>query len=184
MAKEAINVYNVNILKRHNIHLGSFLVAALFAAAILSPLTTSAQSTLQPTGGSLQPQTGQAQANSSNNLNQTGGVQANNGNQSFLNQSGLRPLGVVSDPNQKTPDGVATPSTSLRTEVINNEKGSSTLPYIALGSLAIVIVGVVYLWRAERKPELVQAGEILIEPEPAPVVKRVKKKSRKKRRQR
>lgn len=177
MAEARIKVYNMVILKKHNINLLILVLLVLVAPK------TPAQSNLQPSTSGLQPQSGQSQAPTSN-LNQTGAVQSNSGGQSFLNQSTLRPLGVVSDPKQTTPEAIAAPSQTLKTDITDEEEGDSILPLLAGGSALIVIIGVAVLWRGERRepvrPAVVEESVVIPEP-----VKRVKKdkKSRKKRRQ-
>lgn len=186
MAEEGIKVYNITILKRQSTnifnHLAACAVAALAFICLLAPKAYG-QAALQPSTGSLQPQSGEAQAPASN-LNQTDEVQNNSGGQSFLNQGSLRPLGVVSDPKKTSPDAVVAPSPTLKTDITKKEAGTtSILPFIAIGSFAVVVIGVVYLWRAERKPQTVlntRVEEVAALPEP---VKRIKKdkKTRKKR---
>ena len=179
----------MTILNRQSINIlnlfGAGIVSLLFFVCLIPPKAYG-QAALQPSTSSLQPQTGQAQAPTSN-LNQTGPVQSNTGGQSFLNQSGLQPLGVVSDPNQSTPDAIATPGQTLKTD-ITKEEDASILPYIAAGSLIIVVLGVVALWRSPRKiPEETQSvrgesfEENVIAPEPVKRIKKAKKSRRKRR---
>lgn len=190
MAKDRINVYNITILDRQTINKFNFLAAVIVSLlaflCLLSPKVY-AQASLQPSGGTLQPQAGQTQP-TTNDLNQTGAVQSNTGGQSFLNQSGLRPLGVVSDPKNTTPGTIASPSQTLKTDTpVGAEEGRSILPKFAIVSIIIVVVGVIFLWRGERKEEVHEPTfieESIPGPKTEPVVKRVKKnnRSRKKRR--
>ena len=183
MAEARIKVYNMTILSRQTINIFSFsVIGATFALLFLLAPKTHGQVSLQPSASSLQPQTGQAQAPNSN-LSQTGAVQNNSGGQSFLNQSGLLPLGVVSDPDQTSPDAVTTPGQIPETSP-PTESSNGVLLFVAGSLLAVAVIGVTILWRSDRKVPVqpVRIEETVITPEP--VVKRPKKdkQSRKKRR--
>lgn len=168
-------------------YIGLFAAGFLSTLALAIPalsLNASAQSVLQENPGGLQSQTGQTQ-NANNNLGQTGTPQTqNSGSQDVLQQNGTRPLGVVSDPDQQTPEAVAQPSDSLRTDVASEEESSNTFLYI-LGGLvlaALVIFGF-RLMRTDRQQAVQNAADFEtpeITPEPLPAQK--KKKSAKKKR--
>lgn len=174
MAEALIKSYNVFILK--SLSLKQAILAAAFVCVAFAP-SAAAQSTLQPTGGSLQPQTGQAQ--STNNLNQTGQVQNNPGGQSFLNRSGLSPLTVVSDPNQTSPDATVAASEGLKTDLTPQK--SSLLPWIVAITLLLAAVAGIWLWRADQQSPSIETAIESFEPIATPKPKK-DKKARKKRR--
>lgn len=137
---------------------------------------------MQPGASGIQSQTGQAQTTNTS-LNQTGGVQTNNGNQSYLNQAGLKPLGVVSDPSQANPQVVAQPSGNLKTEIdpqASQKNSTNPLKWVALITFIVAVAGFVYLWRAPRKvhtPEQAAEEETIITPlEAAETLKELNKK--------
>lgn len=192
MAEGALSVYNEYILK-HYLSIKTLvfvsLAIGLASAITLMPAVSFAQSTLQnTTKSSLQPQTAPTQQ-SAGTQNQVGTLQNNNGS-SVLNQSGSRPLGVVSSPGQTKPTTVVAPSTTTKAEIakLNN---NSHLPQIllAIGALVVAIIGTVILRRMPSAPSQadVSRGEIVpeksvIKPEPLPVksVKKSRKQQRRK----
>lgn len=146
-------------------------VSFMAGFSLSGSVSVSAQSLLQNTTNQLQPQAGQAQ-NTNNSQPQTSNVQSSTS--SPLNQSGQRPLGVVSDPKQTTPDAVVLPSNTLKTDVTPNEN-QNTLQYVAFGSLVIALAGLAYYLKTkpkaqkfaeqtpkiyEPKPELIQVPKI------------------------
>lgn len=161
-----------------------FIVAFTLVVTLLGT-TVSAQSALQSSGGAIQSQTGQAQ-NSANTQNQTGTLQQNNG-QTVLTQSGAKPLGVVSDPNQTTPQSVVQPSNTLKTD-ITKAKNSST-SWIVVVIIVATIIGIsalfLYLNRSQKPVTKVvttkPAKKVVIPELTKPVVHKKKKQTRRKR---
>lgn len=157
------------------------LLTATLLALLLSVVSVGAQS-LQGAGGGLQPQVGQAQ-DSVNTQNRTGSVQTSTGG-STLNDAGLRPLGVVSNPGQAQPDTVVTPSTNLKADVTKPES-SNNLPLIAALLFAAGLVGVYFL-QSGRTTNATVASESVevkatpnIRPEPTKPQKKRKTKKKK-----
>ena len=149
------------------------LVTAFSLLALAVP--AGAQS-LTPGGNNagLQSQTGQTQT-TTNSLNQTGGLQ-NNNSQPALNNSGTRPLGVVSDPRQTTPDAVAQPSGTLKTDI--TPTGSSTAAWLIPVTVVVLAAIAAFAWaRAKRSPQNSAAAQA----EPAPIIRPEPVKPRKKR---
>lgn len=114
---------------------------------LLLTSSAGAQASLQSGSGGLQPQLGQAQ-DSLNTQKETGTVQDNNGT-SLLSQNGNRPLGVVSSPNQTTPDAIVTPSSTLKTDLSPKPEDNSgrNRVLIAAGLFIIGLVVVTYNFR-------------------------------------
>lgn len=150
----------------------STLVSAL--ALIASAGIVGAQS-LTPGGNSagLQSQTGQTQQ-TTNSLNQTGALQ-NNNSQPALTDNGVRPLGVVSDPGQTTPDAVAQPSGTLKTDITPTD--TSEAPWLI--AAVVVLLGIIAAYFWIRTGNRMQAAETA-QAEPAPVVRPEPIKPRKK----
>jgi LPXTG-motif cell wall-anchored protein len=115
----------------------------------------------------LQSQTGQTQT-TTEALNQTGSVQTNN-TQSTLSQSSSQPLEVVSDPKQTTPDAVALPSTTLKTD-ITETGGSNTGWYILGGLLAFMtLLTLYYIFKPDPQERAKASSDVRAEP--APVIR-------------
>lgn len=150
------------------------LLGVFASVAVIS--TATAQSTLQGATSGVQPQTQQTQQ-TANTQNQSGTLQDNSGE--VLNQSVPRPLGVVSSPNQITPDAVVAPSSTLKTEVGTESSTNNRFIFIAIGSLVIVAIGIYVL---QRSPEskVVEAPQPKIKPEPLKVPKKKRQNQKKK----
>lgn len=158
---------------------------------MLLPAATNAQTTLQGATSGLQPQSAPAQP-SVNTQNQTGSLQNNNGS-SVLNGVSGQPLGVVSSPGQTVPEAVATPSSTLKTDVTNVDEANS-LPIVLAGVGAFIcVVALLYFLSQRARPPsqaIIDSEEQEVVPEkPAPkprpakspkktARKRKKKKSR------
>lgn len=150
---------------------------ALLAAFIMAGAATpAAAQSLTPGGDAagLQSQTGQTQT-TTESLNQTGSLQ-NNNSQPVLTDNGVRPLGVVSDPDQTTPDAVAQPSETLKTD-ITPEESSNTYWLIALGVVLLGIAAACIWTRTGKRMQSAEMAQI----EPEPVVRPEPAKPRKKR---
>lgn len=124
-------------------------IVVLTLACLFLPSQASAQSLLQNTGGTLQPQGNQAQS-TNNSQNQTGSPQ-NSGNQSALNQQNNQPLGVVSNPQQSNPDTVTQPSSELRASSSTLRDSSLSTPVkFLLGFLAVFLIVFFVAYRFSR----------------------------------
>lgn len=125
-----------------------FFTVVLTFACLFLPSQVSAQSLLQNTGGTLQPQSNQTQS-TNNSQNQTGSPQSS-GNQSALNQQNNQPLGVVSSPQQSNPDTVAQPSSELRASSTLQDSTLSTPVKFLLGFLAVFLIVFFVAYRFSR----------------------------------
>lgn len=146
------------------------LFTALFLVSVfIANPGISAQSVLQDSRGSLQPQSEPTQT-SANTQQQEGTLQTNNG-ASALNQASNIPLGVVSSPNQTTPEAVVPPSDTLKTDFSEQNSGS-VWPYIAAVSGVIALVGILFLRRKPGSQEQEIVDMPIIRPEPSKPKKR------------
>jgi hypothetical protein len=140
----------ISILSPVILRISGFLAAAVIILCLFLPAQTSAQSSLQTTGGSLQPQSSQTQ-NTNNSQGQTGSPQSS-GNQSVLSGQNTQPLGVFSSPQQSSPDAFAQTNTELRSNS-NEEPQDSGLPTaikFLLGFLAVFLIVFFVAYRFSR----------------------------------
>ena len=175
LAQEALADTIVGTLTKNIAFRTSVLAVAAVIISVASVATAGAQSlTPGSDGAGLQSQTGQTQQ-TTNSLNQTGGLQ-NNNTQPALNDNGVRPLGVVSDPSQTTPDAVAQPTGTLKTDITPTE--SSNTSWIIAGIVVLLGIAAVIFWtRTGSRMQAAESAQI----ESAPVVKPEPIKPRKKR---
>ncbi len=143
------------------------ILSLILVAGVTLPVSASAQSSLQNTNNNIQSQTGQAQ-NSANTQNQVGTLQ-NNNTASQLNQAGGQPLGVVSNPNQTSPEAVAQPSSDLKTDITKDGGMNWWLVVIAV----TILIFIVLCWLAIREPYAPNkpAAKQVKEPAPAKEVR-------------
>jgi hypothetical protein len=166
--------------------IASFSIGLLATTAVISG-SVSAQADLQNSGGGLQSPSSSSQQTSTE-LNQTGGLQNVSGQETLSQSSGLLPLGVVSNPEQATPDAIAQPSSTLKTDLTTNEHSSGIKWWITI-LLALCGVGL-YFATLRRKHVTGEAPKPnkttkFVEPQiiPEPLA-RPSKKTKKSRRQR
>lgn len=180
MAQKSPKRYNRAILSfSKSISIKTTVVSGIASLLLITAIATpsSAQSFLQNSSG-LQQQTGQTQ-NSASTEQQAGTLQ-NNNSQAVLDQSGYRPLGVVADPKQSTPDVVVQPNSSLRTETASGSVKKSVVPYLFVILFVLIVTGVYIISRGRKNPAEPVTEPTFVRPEPLPAVK--PKKNKKKRR--
>jgi hypothetical protein len=159
VAEAALSVYNSGILKHYlSIKPATFtsLVAGFLLAITLIGGTSFAQSPVQNTNttNGLQPQASSTQQSASTQ-NQVGTLQNNDGG-TVLNQAGNKSLGVVSSPNQTTPEAVVAPSKTTKADITAIPK-TSKAPFIlwVVGILFAAGIGVL-IFRSYRGDQPLQ----------------------------
>jgi hypothetical protein len=187
VAPPCINGYNGVILRAYKTIVNSLygVIGAVISTCLIAFTLAgnlSAQSLPQSSPNSLQSQTGQAQA-TGGAQNQVGTLQNNNG-QNALGQASQRPLGVVSDPDQTTPEAVVTPSPTLTTDVAEDEGPDNALRNI----IVVIALGfiIIFLYRRLIKEDepVAQQDENQPASRPAPEFTQSVKKPKKPRKKR
>lgn len=163
-----------------NLATASLCLLALITGSLIG--TVNAQTTLQGAQSGLQQQTGQAQPSVSTQ-DQTGSVQ-NTNQSSLLDRKSSGSLGVVSSPNQVTPEVTVSPSSNLKTDISQTERSSKKPLFIIVGSLLVVVIGVIILRRPTNTPQIQIEAKPIVKPEPLKIPKKSKKSTRKQRKRR